>query len=97
MKQTPVGIRISHIPTSENVIVDIFLHFPSESDLLMSFPSLCQTQKELSGCHDFLLNAKLISFIMDALLQGICIGPIALNRRLLMDPGRITSSPGVIA
>jgi hypothetical protein len=88
----PVRTRVSHIPSSENVVVDTLSHVPSKSALLATFPSLVQTLKELNGCHQFLANVELISCIMDALLQGVCTDSIALNRQLLMDPRKIISS-----
>ena len=97
MISNPVGFRISHIPSKENVIADALSRSPSESSLLTDFPSLGQTRKELNGCRRFLPNAELISCIMEALLKGVCTDPIALNRRLLTDPGRTTSLSGVPA
>jgi len=94
MISNPVGFCISHVPSTENVVADALSRFPSESSLLTNFPSLCQTQKGLNGCHRFHPNAELISCIMEALLKGVCTDPIALNKRLLTDPGRTTSLPG---
>ncbi len=97
MIANPVGFRTSHVPSKENVVADTLSRFPSESSLLTDFSPLCKTQKELSGCYRFHPNAELISCIMDALLKGVCIDPIALNKRLLTDPGRTISSPGAPA
>ena len=97
LMRNPVGLRNSHISTSENVVADTLSRFSSINELLTSFPTLLQTQKELIGCRQFHPSAELISCIMDALLQGVCINPIALSKRLLMEPGRITSSPGALA
>ena len=97
LMRNPVGLRTSHISTSENVVADTLSRFSSLNELLTSFPTLLQTQKELIGCRQFHPSAELISCIMDALLQGVCINPIALNKQLLMDPGRTTSSPGARA
>jgi hypothetical protein len=91
LMRSAVGLCTSHISSSENVIADTLSHFSSESELLALFPSVLQTQKELSGYRQFHPNADLISCIMDALLHGNCINPTALNKRLLTDPRRTTS------
>jgi hypothetical protein len=97
MIANPVGYCTSHVPSKENVVADTLSRLPSESSLNTDFPYLCKTQKELSGCYQFHPKLELISCIMDALLKGICIDPIALNKPLLTDPGRTTSSPGAPA
>jgi hypothetical protein len=95
--RNPVGARFSHILTTENVVMDLLSRIPSELSLLTEFPLIYQTQKGLNGCQRFLPSAELTSCIMDALLQGVCTDPIALNKRLLAAPGRTTSLPGALA
>ncbi|KAL3779516.1 hypothetical protein HJC23_011152 [Cyclotella cryptica] len=53
LMRNPVGLRTSHISTSENVVADTLSRFSNINELLTSFPTLLQTQKELIGCRQF--------------------------------------------
>ena len=43
LMRNPVGLRTSHVSTSENVVADTLSRFSSESDLISSLPPLLQT------------------------------------------------------
>jgi hypothetical protein len=89
-----VGYHFSCVDTKSNVIADGISGIPSESSLPHEFPLLHAQAPSLLSCWCFLPNAALISLIAEILLRAGCMDPLTASRKLLINPGRFTSSPG---
>ena len=89
MLNNPVGTNTGHIDTKSNVIADRISRFKKETNSLIDFNILLQDYPQLRSCQRFHPSAGLISLITEALLHKKCADPVAVNRLILSDPGRI--------
>lgn len=83
MIDNPVHFKVTHIATDNNVVADKISRVDSESDLPRVITLLKQEHPDLDGCHRSQLTSSQISLLMEILLQGECIDPIAVSRQLL--------------
>ena len=91
MINNPVGIWALHVTTHENIINDRISRILTEYHLLFDIPKLFQEYHDLQHMRRFQPSAELISHVMDTLLTDNFVDPLHLSRRLLANPGKITS------
>jgi hypothetical protein len=92
MLNNPVGITASHVTTDANVIADRISRHKHETDSLLLFSTLQQEYPLLRTCQRFHPSPELLSAIMDSLLSGNGINPLAVSAQLRNYPGKIATS-----
>lgn len=90
MLDNPIGLRLRHISTGDNVVADDISRVDHESNFPHAFLTLCQEHPALIGCRRFCPSSELTSCVMDTILSAECRDPVELSRLLLTAPGKIT-------
>jgi len=91
MMNNNVGLDTAHVTTTDNIIADLISRIKTESNVTRDFSKILQDYPALAGCRRFQPSAELISHLIDAISQKKYVDPIAVNNRILNDPGQIIS------
>ena len=92
MINNPVGTNVDHVTSEDNEIADRISRIASEAVLLTEMDKICKDYPSLQSCARFHPSAELTSLIMEALSTKNFTNPLTVSRRVLADPGRITTS-----
>ena len=91
MINNPVGINVSHVSTTDNVVADRISRIIKESNLETEMNTLMQDFPQLICCRRFQPSAEAISLIMEILSSKKYVDPLEVSRRLLKNPGEFTT------
>jgi len=91
MINNPLGLDTEYVNTKSNVIADRLSRCKTLSDAFLEFDLLKQEYPQLRHCRHFQPSNELISCILDALSSKKLEDPLEVSKRILKNPGKITS------